>query len=229
MGTLSGEQIREEVESESGRIAIEPFDPDCIQPASYDMTLGAEAFIPEHEQKEMLEPGSVLSIPAGGTALVLTRERLEVGHDVAGHLGLRSYYTRKGIDILKGPQIDPGFEGPLHVILLNLSPSKQVIPYGEPIVTVEFVELNEPVKEGYDGDYQAQDSITQKEIDDLMEGEGIPLSEAVEAMQNIARDVATLEENVSRLSRHSDWYMRIFITTIVILVASIVGNILGLV
>lgn len=229
MSTLSGDQIKAEVESKTGRIGIEPFDADNVEPASYDMTLGSEAFIPEDEHKQRLEPGSMLSIPAGGTALILTRERLTVGNDIAGHVGLRSYYTRKGIDILKGPQIDPGFEGPLHVVLINLSPSKQAIPYGEPIVTVEFVELSEPVEEGYDGKYQMQDSITQQEIDDLMEGEGIALSEAVEAMQNIARDVATLEESVSRLPRHSDWYMRIFITTVVVLVATIVGSILGLV
>ncbi len=229
MGVLSGEQIRREAERPTGKIDIEPFDPENVQPASVDLTLGEEVFVPEEERKETLSEGSLLSLPAGGTALILTRERLTLDDDVAGHLGLRSHYTRKGIDILEGPQIDPGFEGPLHVVLINLSPSKQLIPFGERIVSVEFVELSESVKDGYGGEYQQQDTITQDEIDAMMEGEGIALSEAVSAMQNIARDVSVLEENVSRLTKRVDLYMRIFIITIVILAGTIIGELIGLI
>jgi len=39
----------------------------------------------------------------------------------AAHTGMRSYYVRKGIAILSGIQIDPGWDAPLVLGLANLS------------------------------------------------------------------------------------------------------------
>lgn len=228
MPPLSDDEIARAIEG--GALGIEPFTADNVQPASIDLTLGAEAFIASHDDKTLLNEGDVLVLPPGEMALVLTRERLSLGIDYAATIGLRSHFARKGIDLLAGPQVDPGFQGPLHIVLINLSPSQQVIAHGEPFLTLEIHRLSEPASRRYTGEYQAQTSITASEIRDLKKGEGIALSEVVKAMRNIAKDVdsldksvARLEQSVSQLTRNVDWYMRIFTVTIVILVAGVLG------
>lgn len=227
MGTLSDKSIRRALDE--GKIAIDPLDEDNIEPASVDLTLGNEAFLGRDDEKRWLDEGDMLVLPPGATGIVLTRERIELGNTIAANIGLRSHFTRRGIDILSGPQIDPGFEGPLHLVLINLSPSQQVIEFGEPFVTIEFRRLSEPVDAGYSGRYQTQEHITAEEIRDLKEGEGIALSEAVKAMQTIARDVSALQDTVDQLSdtvsensENADRYMKWFVRSVFALVAAVI-------
>lgn len=227
MSPLSDAQLKAAVAD--GDLAVEPFDEDNVEPASLDLALGEEAFVASEDEKTRLDDGDVLTLPPGEMVLVLTREHLDLGPQLAGTIGLRSHFSRKGVDLLAGPQVDPGFEGPLHIVLVNLSPSRIVVEYGEPFLTVEFRRLSEPVDEAYAGTYQASDSITTEEMRDLKEGDGVPLSEAVRAMQAIAKDVATLEDNISNLTRQVDRYMRIFASSLVVLVAAIVTAILSFV
>lgn len=221
MSPLSDHQITEAVDR--GEVTIEPFDEKNVEPASIDLTLGKEAFIASDDDKTILSEGDILALPPGELALVLSRESITLGRNYAATIGLRSHFARRGIDLLAGPQVDPGFAGPLHIVLINLSPSQHVIQFGEPFLTLELHRLSEPADVSYSGEYQTQDSITADEIRDLKKGEGIALSEAVKAMRNIAQDVDSLEKSVSRLTRNVDWYMRIFISTIVVLVGGVLG------
>lgn len=221
MSTLSDEGIRDAMDR--GELTVEPFDDDNLEPASVDLTLGSEAFRASDDDKITLGEADALTLPPGEMALVLTREQLELGTSIAGNIGLRSYFARKGIDLLSGPQVDPGFEGPLHIVLLNLSPSQLLIEYGEPFLTVEFRRLDDEAAQAYDGSYQAQSMITPEEMRDLKEGQGIALSDAVKAMQNIARDVSTLQESVTELSENADNYMKIYVRSIVALVGAVVS------
>lgn len=221
MSTLSDTGIRDAIDR--GELQIAPFEEENLEPASVDLTLGDEAFRASDDDKITLSEGDTLTLPPGEMALVLTREQLEVGTEIAGNIGLRSYFARKGIDLLSGPQVDPGFRGPLHIVLLNLSPSKLLIEYGEPFLTVEFRRLDEASAEAYDGSYQAQSVITPEEMRDLKEGQGIALSDAVKAMQNIARDVSTLQESVTELSSNADRYMKLYVRSIMALVGAVIS------
>ncbi|NIQ07196.1 MAG: dCTP deaminase [Candidatus Korarchaeota archaeon] len=220
MGILSGEEIKKEIER--GNIDINPLKDEQIKPASVDLTLGGEVFLASEDNKAYLDKGDVLTLPAGEMALVLTRERLNLSKEVVGSIGLRSYFSRKGIDLLAGPQVDPGFKGPLHVVLLNLSPSPQIIQYGEEFLTLEFRQLAEPVEKPYRGKYYDLDSITSEEIRDIKKGKGIALSEAVEAMRNIARDVSSLEKNVKQLTKKTDLWIGIFVSSFVALAIALI-------
>lgn len=225
MGILADHEIRNALEE--GRLAIEPFDDEQIQPASIDLRLGPEAFRASDDDKQRLTEGDVLKLPAAETALVLTLERIEMGEGLAGSIGLRSSFTRRGIDLLAGPQIDPGFEGPLHVFLINLSPTDIIIEYGEPFLTIEIQELSEVASSTYSGKYQMEDHITADEIRDIREDEGIALSEAVKAMRNIARDVNAMEETVESLSNEMKWQMRIVVGLLAALVIGVLGTVVG--
>lgn len=225
MGVLADHEIRRAIDD--GRLVIDPLNEDNIEPASVDLTLGPEAFRASDDDKQRLSDGDVLSLPAGESALVLTKEHIEVSEGLAGQIGLRSSFTRRGIDLLAGPQIDPGFQGPLHVYLINLSPSDIIIEYGEPFLTVEIQELAEAAESTYQGKYQSDPHITGDEIRDIREGEGMALSEAVKAMRNMARDVNAMEETVEDLSSEMKWMMRFVVGALSALVIGILAEMGG--
>ncbi len=147
MALLTDIEIREA--RQRGDLAIEPFDEsESLQPASYDLRVGKTAIVAksvtieelERAVKEDLAPEinledrRTLSIPAGGFALITTLEPVKLSPSYAAHIGIRSYYTRKGLALLSGLQIDPGFEGYLILGLANLSPRAIAVDYADPLL-----------------------------------------------------------------------------------------------
>ena len=225
MVLLSREELRKAMEE--GEIKIEP-EPEEIKPASIDLSVGGEAFRSKDDEITKLEEGKLLIIPAGDFALIVTLEYLKLSPSIVGHIGLRSKYTRRGLVLLAGPQIDPGFEGTLHVALCNLSPSDISLSYNEPFCTVEFHRLPKPVKEPYKGEYLGQTSISSDEIRDIRKGRGLALSEAMNLLRRTSENVSELTKSVNKLSSRTDKYMALFVGTIISLVLGILGKLAGI-
>jgi deoxycytidine triphosphate deaminase len=175
-------------------LTIEPFGEEALQPASYNCRLGNEAITSSRREKEDPSKKGLLTIPAGDFALVKTYERLKLSPSVAGHIGLRSHYSKKGLDILAGPQIDPGFDGYLVVGLTNLSPRDITIPFKEEFCTIEFYKFAEPVSKPYSGEYQGQPEIMAKDLELLVDSQGMTFGEVIKSL-------GTLSSNVGDLSR----------------------------
>jgi len=66
---------------------------------------------------------------------------------------MRTYYTRKGLAVLSGLQIDPGWNGILVLGLANLSPRSVTLDYKDTLCTIEIHRLNRPAEKAYDGKY----------------------------------------------------------------------------
>ena len=223
----------------SGGIQIDPA-PDSIKAASIDFRLGPEAFLGSGDEIIRLEAQRLLAIPPGEMAIVSVLERVEISASIAGHIGLRSTYARRGLALLAGPQIDPGFRGRLHVVLVNLSPVEITISHGEPLITIVFHDLGEDVERPYGSDtadeYHDQDVITGAEIDDIRQHRGYAMSEVIRDMASISRNVAELKAAVDgyihtsdRLMRRTDTYMRVFIGSIVALILGAIGTGIGVI
>lgn len=97
---------------------VVPYNPDQLNPASYDVRLGSELMIesvvsPEyvrtpirgftHENPWLLKPGQF--------CLASTEEILNMPDDVAGHFALKSSRGREGYSHALSAYIDPGFYG----------------------------------------------------------------------------------------------------------------------
>ncbi len=225
MVILTDKEIKAKIKQ--GDLVIDP-PPKEIQPASIDLTVGEEAFIATADDITRVDQKRLLVIPAGELALMITREKVKLSQKIVGRIGLRSHYTRKGLILLAGPQIDPGFEGYLHVCVCNLSPTEISMAYGDPFCTVEFHALSEPVEKPYSGEYQLQHHITSDDIRDIKERRGYALSEIIMNMQVIARDISSLRNIVETLrnivetySKRVDTYMGIFVASLVALVIGI--------
>lgn len=185
---------------ESGNLVLEPFSADCLQAASYDFRVGSEAFTSSAKEKVDLKAKGLVTLEPGDFAIVSTMERVTCSPRVAGTIGLSSDLARRGLQVLAGPQIDPGFSGVLCVRLVNLAPKKISLPYGKPFLTVQFFLLNQPVSRPYTGRRKGQTGISPDDMRDLAEVEGMTMGEIIKTLSSVARDVSTLQGSVSRLT-----------------------------
>jgi len=191
----------------TGELKLEDFKEQCLEPASYDMRLGAEAFTSSNREKIDLKAKGILTIAPGDFAVVATHEKVELAPTLAGHIGLRSHFARKGLLLLSGPQIDPGFRGVLVLRLCNLGTNDIVIPRLEPLCTVEFHRLNQAVETPYQGPYQDQTSIPSADIETLLETKGMTFGEIVKAVASLTTQVKALTEAVKRL----EWWIPLMV------------------
>ena len=173
----------------SGELRIQNFSKKNLQPASYDMRVGGEAFS-SHEKKPIdIKSTGAVAIKPGDFILVRTHESVKLSPKIAGRIGLRSFHARKGLALLAGPQIDPGFGGVLVVGLHNLDANELKLSYREPFCTVEFYRLSEPAQQPYKGEYQNQKGIREKDC--------AAIEERIPAWAPIEDRLKKLEEKVS--------------------------------
>jgi len=229
MTLLTRNEIQEAIKD--GEIEIDPFDEqECLQPASYDMRVGNRAIVAKsltlEELRKRVDRDVVkelqvdqersIGIPAGGFALITTLERIKLSPRYAGHIGIRSYYTRKGLVLLSGLQIDPGFDGVLVLGISNLSPRTLTVEYKDPFCTIEIHRLNVPVDRPYSGKYMAEQregKIPASDKDYLRTIETMSISDLTQAL-------LTLSDNVNTMTRQ----LRLFwIPLAIVVIAAILS------
>lgn len=213
-------QIREAIER--GTIVLEPFEETSLQPASYDMRLGKKAIVTGVEEQIDLEKRGSLTIKAGDFALLTTLESIELPTNIAGNIGVKSYYTRKGMVVLAGLQIDPGFEGVLVIGVYNASPRSLTIDYASPFCTIELHQLNVSVTKPFvPGEEQKRGEIPRADKDYLRTLEVESLTEMSQALQELTRSVGAVNTMVSKV------ILPILIGILVVVVGSVFGPMLA--
>ena len=151
------------------------------------------------DRDTMANTRSHRKLAAGGFALVVTRERVKLSQQFAGHIGLRSYFARKGLLLLAGLQVDPGFDGYLVLGLANLSPRSVYLGFEESIATLEIHRLSRPAAEPYAGVYAGQQDrpvIPRADADYLRTIETMSVSDLTAALLRLSDNVATLSRDV---------------------------------
>jgi len=224
---MTDTEIREAITS--GAIAIGPLDDEQLRPASYDLRLGDRAIVTKSIDIEKLRTrvetesapeidvaraGSV-AIPAGALALVVTRERVKLSTEYAGHLGLRSSFARKGLVLLAGPQVDPGFDGHLVLGLANLSPRAVHLSYEEPLATLELHHLTRPAATAHAG-RQGKAGIPRGDADYLRTIEKLSVSDLTRSLLRLSDSVAALSRDVRKV------YLPIALAILVAVVVQII-------
>lgn len=185
-----------------GDLEIIEFSPVCLQPASYDMRLGTRALATNRQEEVDVGKEGSITIKAGDFALLTTQEKVRLSRMIAGHIGVRSYFTRKGLVLLAGLQIDPGFEGTLVLGVYNASPRNLVLDYLTPFCTVEFHRLARPTEQVYkSGEEQKQGKIPVADKDYLRTLETQTLSEMSSAVRELSMNVQDLTSSMRSFSK----------------------------
>ena len=122
MSTIVDHQIRHLCREQG---LVEPFDPDMVNPASIDVTLGATLLREGGAGENRWEPvdieNSIYSLAPGEFVLAHTAELIRVPSDLECVFNLKSSRGREGFDHLMAAYIDPGFSGRVTLELVNVN------------------------------------------------------------------------------------------------------------
>jgi dCTP deaminase len=156
---------------DQGAIAITPFEPALVGPASVDLTLApsfrvfrkvhAVIEVGEHTDYRQLtdkitvpEGGHILIMP-GETVLGITRERLRLGPGLCGWLEGRSRFARLGLMVhISAPFMGPGIDSQQVLEMSNFGPAPLAVHPGTAICQFVFQKLEG--SENYAGRFAGQ-------------------------------------------------------------------------
>ena len=183
MSVLSDLTIIENVTA--GRLRIEPFAAEHVQPSSVDVRLGRHFRVFEHSRNthidvrrpqpdltqgiEVEEDGRFVLHP-GEFALGTTLERVGLPDDLVGRLEGKSSLGRLGLIIHStAGYIDPGFSGTITLELSNVAKLPIPLYPGMFIGQISFLTMTTPVDRPYGSPglgskYQDQDKPTESKV-----------------------------------------------------------------
>ena len=150
---------------EEGRIGIEPYEEELLQPSSVDVRVdrlfrvfrnSRYPFIDVKQEMEELtelvevEPDEAFILHPGEFVLGSTLERITLPDDLVARLEGKSSLGRLGLLIHSTAGfIDPGWDGHVTLELSNVANLPITIYYGMKIGQISFVQLSEPAEHPY--------------------------------------------------------------------------------
>jgi dCTP deaminase len=160
---LSDRDIRAEIEA--GRIVIDPFMPEAVQPSSVDLHLDRRFRVfrnsrypyidvreDQPELTELVEIGGdePFILHPGEFVLGSTFERVQLPNDLVARLEGKSSLGRLGLLIHStAGYVDPGWEGNLTLELSNVANLPITLYDGMKIGQISFQRLSSPAEVGY--------------------------------------------------------------------------------
>ncbi len=114
-----------------------------IQPASVDLTIG-DIFLPEKNEGEKgsIEwPFHSYSLHSGHTAIVQTKEELDLPDNLAAIGFPPSRVSSRGLLMTNPGHVDPGYKGRMKFTVINMGRESYLLQAGEMIVTLLFFRL----------------------------------------------------------------------------------------
>lgn len=147
---------------------VDPFEPDQVNAASYDVRLSDHWICPTRDPEEFHAP--YMKLFPGEVVLASTLEYVRIPRNVACDLKLKSTLGRLWINHSLAGWCDPGFEGNITLELQNLGPTPFVLEAGRRIAQLIFLGLEAPPEVAYgepgsSAHYQGQRGTTQARQD----------------------------------------------------------------
>ena len=178
---------------ETGAICIEPFDERQVQGASLDLRIGPQGASVNKGGIINIEEDGFMTLEPGDMAVLSTLEILTFDASHVGRIGLRSKYSRKGVHVTSGLQIDPGFSGRLFIGVNNLTPQKVTLPYRDDFISIEIHRLAEPTTKPYSGPYQHKVKLGPEDIEHIVDGKSYTLSEIMKRLQSLDNNIQQIK------------------------------------
>jgi dCTP deaminase len=122
-----------------------------IQAASLDLTIG-NIHVPGTEDDRpggAFTPLTEYALSQGHTAVLRTRETLNLGPKLAGIAFPPATLSLKGLLMTNPGHIDPGYRGHLHLTVINMSRESFPLRRGDRICRVLLIPLNEKAEAPY--------------------------------------------------------------------------------
>ena len=167
---LSDAEILEMVEK--GKLKIEPFRRENVQPSSLDLTLGNSFMVMDDmDSIDVREPvryrkvvKDVMTIQPHSFVLATTVEKVEIPEDMTAFLEGRSSIGRLGLFIHNAGWVDSGFSGRLTLELYNANSVPIRVHAGMRICQIIFARLGKKAENPYRGKYFGQKDVVGSRI-----------------------------------------------------------------
>ena len=160
---LSDKSIREAIES--GRIVVDPFDRELLQPASVDLRLGKMMRVfrstripfidvmqelPDLTELVEIDEVNPFYLHPNEFALGVILERVKLPNDIAARLDGKSSLGRLGLLVHStAGWVDPGWDGHLTLELSNVSQLPISLYQGMKITQISFLEMTTAAEKPY--------------------------------------------------------------------------------
>ncbi len=151
---------------------ISPFNPEQVNPASYDVTLGDHWICPTRDPEE--SQAAHFKLFPGEVILATTQEYVKLPRDVVCDLKLKSSLGRLWLNHSLSGWIDCNFQGQITLELQNLGPTPRMLSAGMPVAQLVFMAMESPPNVAYGeagkGHYQGQTGTTRSWSDQFFPG-----------------------------------------------------------
>ncbi|PHJ61574.1 hypothetical protein VF14_09150 [Nostoc linckia z18] len=124
---------------------IDPFDPDKLKSASYEVNLlGKCVYYDEQGKKqvEYIQKNKEFILKPNSIAFVTVEPMFRLPDYIALRFNLKITHVYRGLLLGTGPLVDPGFVGRLSIPLHNLTTNDYRFFGGEALIWVEFTKLS---------------------------------------------------------------------------------------
>jgi dCTP deaminase len=164
---------------------IVPFDPSCVQCASYELSVGNQAFVTKDDLiggdagtslthvLESAPPSNTVIIKPGQFAFLLTEETIEVPTNALALISMKAKLKFRGLINVSGFHVDPGFRGKLVFSMYNAGPREIILNRGQRIFIIVYADLDQASIPPfvYNGGSQGQSSIKAEMIEHISSGQ----------------------------------------------------------
>lgn len=201
----------------------DPFEKDSVvQPASLDLTIGG-VYLPgakEGELGSVDHPCESYEIQPGESVIAQTKEILCLPSNIAGIGFAPTTLGAQGLTVPTVGHIDPGWNGPLSITLINMGRRPVLLHEGDPIATILLFKLHKGALRPYD---IRKRSDPKKKLKRSLAALSIDFGSFQEMAARIAHEEARKElEKLAKSKRH--WLeVGVVAAGITILVTAAVG------
>jgi dCTP deaminase len=172
-----------------------------IQAASLDLTIG-DIFVPGAEPDKpggLRSPHTRISLRAGHIAVIRTQESLALPNNLVAHGFPPSSLSIQGVLMTNPGHVDPGYNGPMHLTVINMSKEVLRLQRGDRIVRLIFARLDSVPSADYRSRHPGA-LVTAPPVGPITE----------ELLQSLSPQVVDVEQRAKQVVEASDRASRIW-------------------
>src|SRR5205085_8653532 len=130
------------IESQERIFADKSFEKSCVGQSSYDLRLGADAYILGESVPRKLDDGDpYLALAPGQFAILTCYEKISLPREIMGFITLRNRYKMQGLVNVSGFHVDPTFSERLVFAVQNVGSTDIRLKHMERTFTIFFARV----------------------------------------------------------------------------------------
>jgi len=169
-----------------------------ILKAKFGRPIDANRLSPSEAAELVVEPGEVV--------FVLSEETLSLPLDMVAQLSPKRKMSQAGVLTLGGLTIDPGYEGPLLVGLLNFSSTPFVLQPGRKLIAATFYHLTADEQKDLKGVSESLGGFPEELVDVMQKYRPVGTKYVMESLERLQQEIEDVRQD---LKRRDEWKERL--------------------